>query len=136
MNIELELDHAVSNQSLLVTVFLQDQHLQIDLANRNQRIRLQKTNEIKNQSVLFGLQCNDIKIIDYPVTVTNVILDDFYQSNKLIHSGLSVYDQQFLQHAQVHCLELEPAASDCNCLIFTGRLEYRVRWPFWQEMFL
>lgn len=136
MNIELELDYTPSSSSLLVYISCADI---LEIVDLNKKVKTLKFNfdlPICNQVVILKLYCKNLDIVKHPITVSNIILDDFYQGPKILYRGCPNYDQQFFLHAEQNHMYLDPTVTDASRLDFTGTLCYKFDWPFYKNIFL
>jgi hypothetical protein len=74
-------------------------------------------------------------IVDYPLTITRIVLDDFYSIDKILYSGHSKFNDDFLIYSKSKQIMLEENICDTNCVDFTGKLEYYFDWPFYKNVF-
>jgi hypothetical protein len=90
--------------------------------------------QLEPQIIKVEFSVDDPTIIDNPLTVTNIVLDDFYSFSKLKHAGTSIFDNWFCNHASVCGITLDHNITDSNCLNYTGKLIYNITWPFFRNM--
>lgn len=135
MIITVQFDYQQCNKSLPVDITAFGQTFVLDLADSKRSITITADAPMVNQLVGVDITCHDSRIINFPLTVTNIILDDFYQGPKLVFKGRQLYDQNFFASAEKQDIYLDPHVNDSNCLNFTGCLAYQFSWPFWKNIF-
>jgi hypothetical protein len=135
MNIQIHTRCPEPTQSLVVA---------IKIANFNDTITLfTDTNVIDidfnldsscNHTVGIEFSTDNPSIIQHPLEITKIILDDFYDSPAFIYRGKPIYDQFFTEHCRQKNIFLDHAVDDCNILNFTGSLTFDFFWPFWRNL--
>lgn len=135
MNVKFEFDHNCSKQPLLVNVDYHGHTTCLNLQNSPEPIIITLDLPVQNQLIDFYFSCQDTAIRLCPLTVTNVILDDFYVGDKLVYRGVPKFDSLHLDYAKKYKLYLDPAVADCNRLDFTGQLHYQFVWPFYKNLY-
>lgn len=139
--IDFYLSFDVPQKNLFCTLCVQDHKNTelitnyVNLADGKRHIRL----EIKNTNpvhldIKFSTQ--DPNIVNTPLVIDNIMLDDFFSSTSIVYSGKCHYDREFISYAEENKLYLDNDLSDSNCLNFTGSLVYRVSWPFYKNIFV
>ena len=134
MIISVDLDYPISNDPLLVEVKAPGVRIGVDLQQPPTTMHLELDLPICNQTIEVSFCCDDIKIMQHPVTITNIVLDKFYQSPGIIHRGCPEFDQRFLWLAAEKNIYLDLSTNDSNRLDFTGRLVYEFAWPFYKNI--
>ena len=139
MNILFELDHAVAPAPLLVEVTLTAGSAvlyttTVDLSTVNTQLDIVFDIQVPQQLTL-ALAVQDSRIVHYTLTVTRVVLDEFYSIDKILHSGHAGFDDNFLAYAQDNQIVLDSNITDTNRLDFTGQLVYYFEWPFYKNIF-
>jgi hypothetical protein len=135
MIISMDIDYAVSNKDLLVQVEFPNTDLIINLNRCIKKIDLEFELPVCNQTIDITFSCNDLCIVDHPLTITNIVLDKFYQSVSILYRGKSKFNQQFLLLAERKKIKLDSNITDTNRLDFTGQLIYTFVWPFYKNTF-
>ena len=135
MIITIEFDYQISPNSLLVQVQYPGNNVVLDLSQDAKTLQLNFELPIQNQNIDLTLCCNNLCIVDYPLTITNIVLDNFYQSNGILYRGRPKFDQQFLLLLEQKNMYLDLAVNDSNRLDFTGQLLYQFVWPFYKNTF-
>jgi len=135
MIISVDIDYPVSEKELLVQMEFPNTNLIIDLNRCEKTIDLEFELPLCNQTIDIKFSCNDIGIVDHPLTITNIVLDKFYQSASILYQGRPKFDQQFLSLAKQKKMKLDPDVVDSNRLDFTGQLVYTFVWPFYKNIF-
>lgn len=126
MIISVEFDYPACDKSLLVEIQSPNNSVTVDLGQLTKKLSLEFDLPICNQTVDLRFCCSDINIVNYPLTVTNIVLDCFYQSASILYKGIPKFDNRTGQ-------DLVPA--HCNRLDFTGQLVYTFIWPFYKNIF-
>jgi hypothetical protein len=134
MIIKFEFDHSVSQKPLLVTALSEAHNITMDLQCHHTKLIMEFDLPIRPQIIKVIFACDNIAISRCPLTITNIVLDNFYSSDKILYSGVSFFDQQFLQYADSNQMLIDQSVADVNCLNFTGQLVYQFRWPFYQNL--
>lgn len=135
MIISVDIDYTISNKDLLVQVEFPNTNLIINLNRCIKTIDLEFELPVCNQTIDMTFSCNDLCIVDHPLTITNIVLDKFYQSATILYHGRSKFDQQFLSLAKQKKMKLDSNISNANRLDFTGQLVYTFVWPFYKNIF-
>lgn len=135
MIISMDIDYPVSNKDLLVQVEFPNNSLIINLNRQTKTIDLEFELPLCNQSVDVKFICTDICIMDHPLTITNVVLDNFYHSASILYRGRTEFDQQFLSLARQKEIALDSNVTNSNRLDFIGQLVYTFVWPFYKNIF-
>jgi hypothetical protein len=135
MIISMDIDYPVSNKDLLVRVEFPNNNLILNLNHQTKTIDLEFELLICNQFIDVRFICTDICIVNHPLTITNIVLDNFYQSASILHRGRTEFDQQFLSQSEQKNMYLDLAVNDSNRLDFTGQLVYTFVWPFYKNIF-
>ena len=135
MIIVIEFDYQTSPKSLLVEVQSPGNNVLLDLSQDIKTLRLNFELLIQNQNIDLKLSCNDLCIVDYPLTITNIVLDNFYQSKSILHRGKPNFSQEFVDYANKNQIFLDYNVNDSNRLDFTGQLAYQYKWPFYKNIF-
>ena len=135
MIISVGIDYPICDKSLLVEIQSPGNNITIDLSQMTKKVSLEFDLPICNQTVDLGFCCSDINIVNYPLTVTNIVLDCFYQSAGILYKGIPKFDNQFIELIKNTGRDLEPAPEHCNKLDFTGQLVYTFIWPFYKNIF-
>jgi hypothetical protein len=133
MIISVDIDYPISNKSVLVQVEIVDNKVLLDLSQSTKTLTLEFDLPICNQTVDLKFCCDDLCIVDHPLTITNIVLDNFYQSPDILYRGRPEYDQQFLLFAVQKNMYLDPTVNDSNRLDFTGQMVYNFAWPFYKN---
>ena len=81
-----------------------------------------------NQPIEIRLSTQDHNIIQHPLTITSLVLDNFYMLKTLAFKGSNNYDASFVDHCKKSGIRVD-AQSDNNCLFFTGSLSYYISRP-------
>lgn len=141
MIISFDFEHPVSTTSLLIDVCLTSDNnvlfkntinLSDPLTHLSISVDIIK---VVPQKLKLSFSTNDHKIINHPLTITNVLLDEFYSSDKILYAGNPNFDNNFLTYAKQHQIFLEENIKDANRLDFTGELIYYFEWPFYKNIF-
>lgn len=135
MNVSFEVEHIKSDQPLLVTVACANNIQTLDLCQPNKSIVYDFDLPLENQLVNIKFVCNNINIVNFPLTITNVVLDHFYKSDGILYRGRPEFSQEFLDYANKHQILLDQTVNDSNRLDFTGQLVYQFKWPFYKNIF-
>ena len=141
MNILFDFEHSVSTTPLLIDVCLTGNNgvLFKDTINLNKPNTclsiLFNITKIEPQKLKLSFLTNDHNIIDHPLIITNILLDDFYSLDKILYSGHPTFDNNFLTYAKQNQIVLEENICDTNQLNFTGELAYYFEWPFYKNIF-
>jgi hypothetical protein len=135
MIVALDFDYQISPKSLLVKIEFPGNHVVLDLNQQVPTVYLEFDLPICNQTINLTFSCNNLCIVDYPLTIANIVLDEFYQSNGIVYQGHPKFDQQFMLLADQKSMYLDHTVNDCNRLDFTGQLEYKFDWPFYKNIF-
>jgi hypothetical protein len=135
MNICIEFEHSVSNDPLLIEVAWPEGHTTLNLQQEISTLHLNFDLPIKNQTVELMFSCNNLDIINHPLTITNIVLDEFFSFSKILYSGIPIFDQLFIQHAEKNNMFIDTSVVDCNRIDFTGKLCYQFSWPFYKNVF-
>lgn len=136
MIISIDFDYLSSNTSLLVQVLTDYTSTTLDLAQDTKTLLLEFDMPIKNQIVNLRFCCNDLRIMHHPLTITNILLDNFYQSVSILYRGHPKFDQTFLTIAKQKNMCLDTTVNDSNRLDFTGELVYKFIWPFYKNAYV
>lgn len=141
MNILCELEHSISETPLKINVQLScnnqtlfDHVLDLSKSNTELSIAFVLT-ELVPQKLKLSFATADLAIVKHPLTITKIVLDDFYSIDKILYSGHSKFDDNFLSYAESKQIVLEENICDANCLDFTGSLDYYFDWPFYKNIF-
>ena len=136
MIITIGINYPISSKNLLVKIESPANEVVLDLSQPLSTVELEFDLPIQNQVIDLKFCCDDLDIINHPVTVTNITLDNFYQYNSaLVYRGIPEFDQQFLLLAEQKNMFLDPTVNDSNRLDFTGKLVYKFVWPFYKNLF-
>jgi len=135
MNVSFEVEHAKSDQPLLVTVVCANNIQTLDLSQSNKSIVYDFNLPLEHQLVDIRFVCDNISIVNFPLTITNVVLDHFYKSDGILYKGRPEFSQEFLDYANKHQIRLDQTVNDSNRLDFTGHLVYQYQWPFYKNIF-
>jgi len=135
MIISIDLDYPISSEPLLVEIKSSGIRIEADLSQFPKKIHLEPDLPICNQTVNLILCCDDIRIMQHPVTITDIVLDGFYRSPGILHRGHTEFNQQFLLLAAKQNMYLDLETSDSNRLDFTGNLVYEFVWPFYKNIY-
>ena len=141
MNILCNLEHSLSSTPLKVNVRLVNdktlfEHV-LDLSCTNTELSIPFTIEpLVPQKLKLIYTTTDSNIIKHPLTITSILLDDFYSMGKILYSGHANFDQEFLQYAEANKIYLNQPITDSNRLDFTGSLEYSLKWPLYKNIFI
>jgi len=135
MKIEFKIDYRCCANPILVTVTNPHNDVVLDLSQCKKTLMLDMTLPIQKQIIQVTFNCDDITIVDHPVTINDILLDDFYRFDRVLYSGTPEFDQKFLDYASSRQMSLDPAVNDSNRLDFTGRLIYKFVWPFYHNIF-
>ena len=135
MIISIGIDYPVSSKDLFVEVQFPNNTSIINLAQSTKIINLEFESPVRNHTFDIKFCCNNISIVDHPMTITNVVLDNFYQADKLLYRGCPKFDQQFLLLAAQKNMFIDTTVNDSNRLDFTGQLVYNFVWPFYKNIF-
>jgi hypothetical protein len=136
MIINFEFEHNISSKDLLVQVQISSELIELNLAHQIKPLRVEFELPLHNQTVTVTFLCNDPHIVNFPLLITNIVLDDFYKSKNILHKGTPVFDQRFLELAKQKNIYLDPTVNDSNRLDFTGKLVYQYTWPFYKNLFI
>lgn len=83
----------------------------------NQRVINISFNKPLSASIIgLDFQCTDQIISEYPITISEIILDDFYNHKKLTYTKIDNGDYN-------------------NTIYNTQKLTYNFKWPFFREQF-
>ena len=135
MIVALDFDYPISPKNLVVKIESPGNNVLLDLSQRTLTLNLEFDLPICNQTINLTFSCNNLCIVEYPLTITNIVLDEFYQSNSIVYRGHPKFDQQFILLADQKNMYLDLTVNDCNRLDFTGQLEYKLNWPFYKNIF-
>ena len=135
MIISVDFEYLLSTTSLLVSVVAPNNNILLDLSKTTKTITLNFELPLCNQLVDLKFCCKDIRIVNHPLTINNIVLDNFYQFDGILYRGKPSFDQKFLSLAKKRNMHIDPTASDSNRLDFTGELVYTFRWPFYKNVF-
>jgi hypothetical protein len=135
MIISVDVDYPVSNKSLLIEICFPANIVLLDLSQDIKTLLLEFKLPIQKQTIDLKFCCKDLRIVDHPLTITNIVLDDFYQSDSILYRGCPEFDQQFLLLSDQKKIYLDFDVSDSNRLDFTGNLVYKFIWPFYKNVF-
>ena len=141
MNILFDFEHSVSTTPLLIDVCLTSDNKvlfknAINLSNPLTHLPiLFDITEVVPQKLKLSFSTIDHNIINHPLIITNILLDNFYSLDKILYSGHSNFDNNFLTYAKQHQMFLEENICDTNQLDFTGELIYYFEWPFYKNIF-
>ena len=134
MIISIELDYPISKEPVLVEIKSSGISLEADLSLPPKKLHLELDLPIRNQTIELIFCCDDLRIMRHPVTITNIVLDRFYQSPSILHRGCIEFDQKFLSLAEENNMHLDHLVTDSNRLDFTGKLVYKFVWPFYKNI--
>ena len=135
MIISLELDYHTSTTSLPVEICVAGVTKIIDLSKSMPSIDLIFHLDLAVQNVHLDLRCKHQEIRDFPLTLNNIVLDDFYSSKNIIHRGKPMPDDVHMRWVRANNLYFDEATNDSNRLDFTGVLRYNFVWPFFNNIF-
>ena len=141
MNILFEFEHSVSTTPLLIDVCLTSNNTvlfknTINLSKPLTYLPISfDITEVVPQKLKLSFLTNDHNIINHPLAITNILLDNFYSLDKILYSGNSNFDNNFLNYAKQHQIFLEENICNTNRLDFTGELIYYFEWPFYKNIF-
>jgi hypothetical protein len=135
MIISVDVDYPISDKSLLVQIEAVDKKVILDLSQPTKTLALEFDLTICNQTVELKFCCDDLRIFDYPLTIVDIALDNFYRSPGILYRGHPEFDQQFLSFAMQKNMYFDPTISDSNRLDFTGQLVFKFVWPFYKNLF-
>jgi hypothetical protein len=135
MNIDIDLDYKTCQSSLLVEVEWPGGGRTLDLNHAESKLCIELDLPIKNQIIKLTFCCNDLDIVNHPMTVTNIVLDDFYSLPKILYSGVPTFDSMFLTYIKNNDILIDTKLTDINRLDFTGKLTYQFAWPFYKNVF-
>jgi hypothetical protein len=135
MNIAIEFDYLVSQSSLPVNVTWPTGNTTLNLNQFTPKLEFDFALPIQNQTVELVFSCKNLNIVNHPLTITNITLDDFYSLPKILYSGVPIFDQMFLLYAKKKNIVIDQTVADVNRLDFTGTLTYQFVWPFYKNVF-
>ena len=141
MNILLNFKHSISSIPLLIDVALTsndgmlfEDTINLNTTNTSLLIPFNIKKKVPQKLKLVFLTTNH-DIVKHPLILTNIVLDDFYSIDKILYSGHSEFDHNFLVYAKENQILLEENICDTNRLDFTGNLVYYFEWPFYKNIF-
>lgn len=140
MNILLQLEHELSDVPLLIDVkLLGDNRIYFDSTLNLNKLNTELSiifniDEIVPQTLTLMLSTQDHNIVNYPLVISNIVLDEFYSMDHILHSGHPKFDNNFLTHAKRNNFHLDNNICDANRLDFTGTLFYYFKWPFYKNI--
>ena len=134
MIIDIEFSHNICDTPLLVAVAWPGGQTTLNLNELLPKLTINLDLPCCDQTVELLLQCADIKIVDYPLTITNITLDNFYSLPKILHSGSPTFDDYFISYAKMNNFFIDSSVNDVNRLDFTGVLTYKFLWPFYKNV--
>lgn len=141
MNIELFLNYKNDAPDLIVNFSVTDQSetllvtRSMSLKNALNSIKLCfELSKFNVQNIRLSVSTEDLSIVDYPVEIKNIVLDDFYSIPGMVYHGTNHYDSLFLSYAKKNQIYLDPLVRDNNLLNFTGTLRYNFVWPFFKNI--
>lgn len=77
--------------------------------------------------------CNNLNIINNPITITKIIFDDFWiKENNSIAFGVNQYSPEYLEYAGLNNLDVDLSVTDNNVLFFMGKLIFSFRHPIFK----
>lgn len=135
MIIELEFDYPVSRKSLLIEITVANCKKKLDLRESVKNLSFDFVLPIRNQTLDLCFHCDDSGIVYHPLTITSIVLDQFYNSDRLLYRGKPNFDETFLSLAAEKNMYLDTSVNDSNRLDFTGTLMYQFEWPFYKNIF-
>jgi hypothetical protein len=141
MIISVNFEHPVSTTPLLIDVCLTSDHKvlfknTVNLSNSLTHLSISfDIAKVVPTKLKLAFSTNDHNIINHPLTITNILLDDFYSLDKILYAGNAIFDNNFLTYAKQHQIFLEENICDTNRLDFTGELIYYFEWPFYKNVF-
>lgn len=102
----------------------------LDLSHPLNRIEISaQLPYIAPSTISLRLATAHLAIVKHPLEISELTLDRFFSSTRMLHSGRRQFDLQFLQLAAKKQMFIDPDAL-CNRLDFTGSLIYDLKWPF------
>ena len=135
MIISVELDYLISKKSLQVEVCVPGTNIILDLSQPTKKIDMIFSLPLQPQQIDMTFSCSNIDIVHHPVTISNIVLDNFYSFSNIVYKGQPQFDQQFLALASEKNIYLDHNITDSNRLDFTGTLVYQFMWPFYKNLF-
>jgi hypothetical protein len=87
------------------------------------------------QQLKLSFNTVDIKIVKNPITITDITLDDFYSTDRILYSGAVFPDDKFKLYSKIKNYQLDSNMIDSNRLDFTGELRYFLKWPFYRNVY-
>lgn len=141
MNILCKLEHSISDTPLKINVQLSCSNQTLfecvlDLSKSNTELSMAFVlAELVPEKLKLSFSTIDHAIVMHPLTLTNIVLDEFYSMDKILYSGHSKFNDSFLSYAKSNQIFLEENICDTNRLDFTGSLEYYFDWPFYKNIF-
>lgn len=136
MNISVEFEYHQCNHPVLVQISVIDQTHTLDLQSGQKTISIDfdLDNPTVNQNVTMIIGCKNPAIVQTPLTVTRVLLDNFYHRDQFSYRGRPKFSLEFLKEAQCRGQYLDTTVTDSNRLDFMGELHVVFAWPFWRNM--
>jgi hypothetical protein len=123
-----EVGYCLKEESLILA-----EQLNFITLQQHQEINFQLKNfEFKMLTLEFFTR--DCYIINNPLEIENVILDDFYQIKNLTYRGVLCFSKEHHDYITLKNIKVNPDVSDSNRLDFTGKLVYQFKWPFFREL--
>lgn len=140
MVIKFFLDHDCSKDPLFVDISVMSMgaclfNQTLDLSKKYSVLDINfNLAEFNYQKLTILFSTDNFNILQYPLTISNIILDNFYFSKSITHSASRNFNQKFLDYSKKENIYLDTSTNDDNCLNFTGSLVYTVKWPFFKNI--
>jgi hypothetical protein len=141
MNIELFLKYPDNTPDIVINFAVKDKtstmlaETSITLQNHINSVKLNfELSTFDKQDIWLHVNTKDSKILNFPLEIIDIVLDNFYSRPGLIYSGSNHYDSWFLSFAEQKKMWLDPHVCDNNLLFFTGTLKYKFVWPFFKNI--
>jgi hypothetical protein len=136
MIIDFYFDHYIAVPVINVKVYSDYTELSVkDINGLCQHYRVDLgSDRLEPQVIQVEFSTDDPTIINNPLVVSKIVLDDFYSLSKFVYTGKSIFDNWFCEYAGQNNINLDQNINDNNCLNHTGKLIYKFNWPFFRNL--
>ena len=140
MKIALQFDYEVGANDINVDISLRGTstlyQTVLDLRSGVKHLLIERElDSFVPQELVLSFETDNIKITKNPVTIVDLLLDDFYSMDKVLYSGHVHPSEQYKLYTKVKKIYLEDNIVDSNRLDFAGCLQYHLCWPFYRNIY-
>jgi hypothetical protein len=89
-----------------------------------------------NKTYTLSIISTDFKILEYPITIIELIFDDFWSlTGNRVSRGSNIYDDSYIKYASDNNINISHEVHDNCILFFTGRLDFTFTHPIYETLY-